>query len=136
MWFFLAIMATFLTSILIIGIKYATTKNIDPTFILLICFSISALCALLHIIVNKINMIFNWKTILILIACGIFSYIGNLLLTKSIKIAPNPGYSQAILSTNIIIITILSYFIFKSDFDIKSIVGIIFCVTGIVLLSH
>lgn len=135
MWIILAIIATFFTSILIIGIKYATTKNIDPAFILLISFSITALCALLHIITDKINIKFNWKIILILIICGIFSYIGNLLLAKSIKLAPNPGYSLAILSTNIVIITIFSYFIFKSDLDFKSIVGIIFCIIGVVILS-
>ena len=86
MWYTLAIIATFLISLMIIGIKYATLKGFDPSFILLMSFLTSAICALIHINIKRVNIKIDWIVIIIIIFCGFISYIGNLLLTKSLKI--------------------------------------------------
>lgn len=135
MWLVLALIATLFTSILVIGIKYATTKGIDPTYILFISFTTSAFCALLHMYVRKISLRINWKIAAVLAVCGVFSYMGNLLLVKSVSIAPNPGYTQAILSTNVVLIAVFSYFLFKSELNLKGVVGMVFCIIGVCILA-
>jgi len=135
MWYILAIIAALLSSIMVLGIKYATTKGFDPAFILFLSFSTSALMALLHINISKVTLKFDWKVISLILCTGILSYIANLLLTRSIRISPNPGYSQAIMSGNIILISVLSYFIFHSDFSLRKIIGAAVCILGITIIS-
>lgn len=135
MWYTLAIIAAILTSIMVLGIKFAITRGLNPAFILFLSFSMSALMAFLHMNLKKIEAKLDWLSIVIIIGAGVLSYIANLLLTNSIKIAPNPGYSQAILSTNIVIISIVSFFLFNSEFSPKNIIGSLICLLGVVILS-
>lgn len=65
---------------------------------------------------------------------GIFSLIGNIFHTKAIKKSPNPGYVQAIIATNALLILILSALIFRSPITIAKLVGIIIVLVGLYTL--
>lgn len=49
----------------------------------------------------------------IVFVASFFSLLANLLDVNAIKLAPNPGFAQAIKNTNIVVITIVSYFMFR-----------------------
>ena len=63
-----------------------------------------------------------------------FSLIGNLSDVEAIKLAPNPGYAQAIKNANILVITFLSTRFFSSDFTFTKVAGAIVVLIGIVFL--
>ncbi len=54
---------------------------------------------------------------------------------KSIKIAPNPGYSVAIYSANFVLLAVISVLVFKSELNLIKFIGIMSILVGIVLLS-
>ena len=65
---------------------------------------------------------------------SVFSLIGNLSDVEAIRLAPNPGYAQAIKNANIVVITFLSAHFFSSDFTFAKVVGAIVVLIGIVFL--
>src|SRR3990167_2042903 len=65
---------------------------------------------------------------------GVFSLVGNIFQTKAIKQSPNPGYVQAIIATNALLILILSAILFGSPITIGKLVGIIVILIGLYAL--
>lgn len=125
-------MVCFATMILIFK---KLTSYLKPNILLLFIFCFGMIFYLIDSLYTKSAFNLNSKIILLLIIAAFFSYLGNLLYVKSISIAPNPGYSVAIVSLQAIIITLGSYFLYGSEISGKSLIGIIFGVIAIILLS-
>jgi len=75
-----------------------------------------------------------WYSLELIFLTSIVAIFANLANIKSIGIAPNPGYSQAIKDTNILPVTILSVLIFGSEFSLLKIFGAVLILGGIFLL--
>ena len=54
---------------------------------------------------------------------------------KSLSLAPNPGYSLAIISADVVLVAVASVFIFKSEFTLIKAIGTGLAVLGIILLG-
>ena len=65
----------------------------------------------------------------------LFSYVGNIFHLKSIELAPNPGYPTAILGLQIVIISLISLFLFGSKITLTKGIGIGFAAIAIILLA-
>lgn len=59
------------------------------------------------------------------------SFFGNLLSVQAIKLAPNPGYPNAINSTNALVIMIVSFFIFGSSLNWLKVLGAVIISFGL-----
>jgi hypothetical protein len=67
-------------------------------------------------------------------ACAFFAFGVNLLNVKGIELAPNPGYHEAIRSTNVLFITFFSIPLFSASMDKQKIIGVICTVVGTFIL--
>jgi len=68
------------------------------------------------------------------LASAFFAFGVNLLNVKGIELAPNPGYHEAIRSTNVLFITFLAIPLFSASMDRQKILGVISTVVGTCLL--
>ncbi len=112
--------------------KVVSTEN--PLLVSLILYGAAALVMLL-ILVQKKEFAISTKGIIIAILIGLSSVTGTIFALKSIKIAPNPGYSSAIYQSGFVLITILSIFLFGSSLTLKKFIGILTTLLGLILLS-
>jgi len=51
------------------------------------------------------------------LVCALFAVAANLLNVKGLALAPNPGYHEAIRSTNLLFITVLAVPLFSASLD-------------------
>jgi drug/metabolite transporter (DMT)-like permease len=70
----------------------------------------------------------------VVFACAFFAFAVNLLNVKGIELAPNPGYHEAIRSTNVLFVTFLAIPLFSASMDKQKIIGVISIVAGIFIL--
>lgn len=74
----------------------------------------------------------DWWFIVGTVICFMIS---NICDQTAIKLSPNPAYHQAIRVSNIILIAIASMIIFKSEFELKSFIGILLVILGVLIIS-
>ena len=76
------------------------------------------------------------NVILLVILISFLFMIGTIAMTNSIKITPNPGYTSSIASgISIITLMILSIIIFKSHFNIHTLIGIFLIISGVFIIN-
>jgi drug/metabolite transporter (DMT)-like permease len=71
-----------------------------------------------------------WFLILALVA-----FVANYFSVEAIKLAPNPGYVRAIQASRIVLVTLLSVFLFQSEFTIRTLLGVIVIIGGVILIT-
>lgn len=134
-WFVYALIGTIGFSFMTLLIRYITTKELSPALTMTYLFTIAAVVLWLYSgATEKITMPSKW-ILISLIAASVLSAGGNILMTTSIKIAPNPGYTQAVIATNIILVTALSIVLFSLKVQPIAIIGVILIFAGVIVLS-
>ncbi len=88
-----------------------------------------------YVLATKTSLSLTKYAVIFLIAAAVFSAVGNVVFFQAIKLAPNPGYAVAIMSTNALLVTIASIFLFKAQFSVVKVMGIILAVVGVILLG-
>jgi uncharacterized membrane protein len=68
------------------------------------------------------------------LVCALFAVAANLLNVKALELAPNPGYDEAIRSTNLLFITLLVIPLFSASPDRQKMVGVAVIVASMILL--
>jgi len=68
------------------------------------------------------------------LVCALFAVAVNLLNVKGLQLAPNPGYHEAIRSTNLLFITLLAIPLFSASLDRQKMAGVAVIVAGMILL--
>ena len=137
-WFTLAFIVCLVSAseILIMKKICLLEKDINIEESILIAFVIAGIVSFLILILksrnlkSKIKNIYSMQGFFISLV-GILFLTNRLLFTKSIKTSPNPGYSHLIVNLNVIIVLILSYFLYNSQINYKSCLGIILSLLGI-----
>ncbi len=61
--------------------------------------------------------------------------VGNFLGLKAIHAAPNPGYAEVLKTSQILIVTLASVFLFHSHFSWQKLIGIGFVIIGVALIA-
>jgi uncharacterized membrane protein len=69
------------------------------------------------------------------LVCALFAVAADLLNVKGLELAPNPGYREAIRSTNLLFITLLGIPLFSASLDRQKMVGVAVIVAGMILLG-
>jgi len=134
-WFVYALLGMVFFSGMILIFKKLVVAGLKPNVILFFIFTFGMLFYLTDIIYNKTSISINYYFLGFLILAAFLSYLGNLLYVKSLSTAPNPGYTTAINSLQIILITIGSFLLFGSGISAKNIVGIVLGLIAIILLT-
>jgi hypothetical protein len=122
----------------VFGMKKATLLGFSPPEICL-CIYIVNFMFFAFICRGDFRSYFQDKTRLrfflpVALACAFFAFGVNLLNVKGIELAPNPGYHEAIRSTNVLFITFLAIPLFSASMDRQKIMGVISTVVGTVIL--
>lgn len=74
---------------------------------------------------NHAKLQLNFHQLIIMILLSVFgSYLPNVASLKSIKFAPNPGYSLILSKSYVVLTTIVAIFLFNSHLSLKSAVAI------------
>ena len=136
-WYFYSIIAMLSFSLMLLLIKRVRDLGFPSRKINFFLFGFT-LCGFILINIPSFNRTINspnfWNSLGLIFLTSIFAIFANLVHIKSIGIAPNPGYSQALKDTNILPVTMLSSLIFGSEFSLFKIFGAILILTGIFLL--
>ncbi len=137
-WVPLAFVALAGYTLTVFGMKKATMLGFSPPEICL-CIYIVNFIFFSFICRRDFKSYFQDKTRLrfflpLVFACAFFAFAVNLLNVKGIELAPNPGYHEAIRSTNVLFITFLAIPLFSASMDKQKIMGVISIVVGIFIL--
>ena len=134
-WFVYALISMLFFSGMVLLFKKVLVLGIKPSVLMLFLSMSLAIFYAIHVGVTKTSPKINIFGLVLIIIAAFLSYVANLLYTKSVAIAPNPGYSATIISLQLILITIVSIFLFGSEFDLTKGLGIVFAVIAAVLLA-
>jgi drug/metabolite transporter (DMT)-like permease len=108
----------------------------QPIEIVLYGFIPSAIAAYIYVYMKSIKLtIPDRKYTTLFIFSGIISFISFLLLRDAQIKSPNIGYVNAIIYSSVIFTIILTSVLFKDSFDWRGIVGALFIVVGIGLIT-
>jgi drug/metabolite transporter (DMT)-like permease len=139
-WIIISFIATLITAIGAISMKYVDISNYDNITFILFSFVISGFISLFYIITNQdilykfmkncdnYFMIYTFAFSLILLSAA-------LLQQYAFSISPNISYTHIIINLNVIFTLIASYMLFNQDINTECIVGIIIALIGIAIIA-
>ncbi len=134
-WFVYAFLAAVFFSVMTLIFKKLTVLGMEPALILLFIFGFGLLFYIFHIYFTKTTVKISYYLIFLIVIAALMSYMANLFSLKALKMAPNPGYAEGFVSIKLAIISIAAVFLFNSELDFVKIVGILFAILSVVLLS-
>jgi len=69
------------------------------------------------------------------VAFGVLFFVGNLLFFEGLVRAPNAGYARAVMSVEVVLMTVLTALLFGSQLSWQAFLGVVIVVTGIITVS-
>ncbi|GEM_PF-2787973 len=134
-WFILASLSMVCFTIIYLLTKKLTTSNLSSTVIYAYPSLIIAIMLVIYLSLTNNFTPITGGQIWIIVIISVLAIAGNIFLTQSIRSSPNPGYSLAISGLDIVLVTLISITLFKSEFNSLKILGVILAIVSIVLLS-
>jgi drug/metabolite transporter (DMT)-like permease len=137
-WIPLAFIALTGYSVTVFGMKKATLLGFSPPEICLLIYIVNFIF-FAFLCRKEFRGYFQDRARLkfflpVVFACAFFAFAVNLLNVKGIELAPNPGYHEAIRSTNVVFLTFLAIPLFSASMDRQKILGVISTVAGTFIL--
>ena len=120
--FFLMILITFK----VIMLTYISKLDVDKDIVMAIVFTLVGLLGLLYLIIHKYDTLkfikkCNFSLVTIIVIVALIMGIQYKLLPRVYEISPNPGLCGSILNLNVVFVFILSYYLFRSSVNLKTI---------------
>lgn len=143
-WLLDTLIASVLITASYLTLKYASLKSnnndVAERGFIIISLTMGLVALLLLIFVketrnNIINDLKNIKVSKWLIITGLLIFISYFYLFRGSVTAPNPGYARALLTIDLVMLTVLSALLFGSPISMTSILGMILIISGILLVS-
>lgn len=122
-------------SVMMLLFKKLTETNMLPEVINFYFFLFSTIAIFLFNLVRSTKLELPSNSTYIFVLTALIAVAANFFSISAIKLAPNPGYSKAIQSFDVAIITIASVFVFGSQITIAKAAGIVLSMLGLILLS-
>ena len=140
-WILLAGLALIVTSISTISLKYISNTQYNDNVVLAIAFSIMGIIAVIYLMVNsnETKLFCKQCNVYFLIFVILFAMIlvlNNYVMNIAFKASPNIGYSHMIINLNVIFSLLAGYFLFKQNITIRSFIGIVIALIGIVIIVN
>ena len=134
-WFWYAVIGMVLLSVMFLFITKVNKLGVRSELVYVLPSIFAVLFGLIYIFSVKIPFVVPKSAWIFIVLAGLFALLGNLLMFKSLSLAPNPGYSLAIISADVVLVAVASVFIFKSEFTLIKAIGTGLAVLGIILLG-
>lgn len=129
----LAVLGAIAFTIMTLLIK-STVSAIPPEKLLFYVFLLGTILLFAKLIGTGQNLTIGLSDLAVLTAIALCSVLGNVLLFTSYKVGPNPGYVDAVASTKIVLIVILSAVLLGSKLNVKGLLGALLVLAGVILL--
>src|SRR3990167_11159878 len=126
----IASLMLFVSSVLLyLFVRKSQLVKIPDTLNNLAMFALPTVIFFIVAVVQKKSLVISWENlILIIIAAFFFSYLGNVWSLKSIKLAPNPGYSLIISKSYVVFTTVIAVIFLNAHISLRNAIAIIFIV--------
>jgi drug/metabolite transporter (DMT)-like permease len=111
-----------------------TRRGASPAAILLVVFSVAALCFAGYVGMMRTPLRQTGNGLLLLVVAAVLSFVGNLCSLRAMSLAPNPGYASAISGVHALVVTLLAIAVFGLTVSWTKLLGVVLCVLGAALL--
>ena len=133
-WLPLAFVAFFCWGLLTLTSRFLYSNGV-PTLVFLTMISLVVTpCILIEIKNRKVDLSAIRRYPWIFFSIGALSAAFNLGLMQAVNIAPNPGYVNAVNAASISLVAIMAVILFKDEFSIRKLIGVLGVVCGLILL--
>lgn len=140
-WILYSFIATIATSLITILIRYI--HNIGEKkyleFYMLISFLCINICLFIYLALRpkKINiqMFQNYTLLGLLVLISVLAVVTVYFSSLAHMIAPNPSYSSTIINFNIVIVLLLSMYLFQSPINLYTGFGMLLVLCGVILIA-
>ena len=122
----IASLMLFVSSVLLyLFVRKSQLAKIPDTLNNLTMFALPTAIFFFVAIIQKKSFVISWENLVIIFfASFFFSYLGNAYSLKSIKLAPNPGYSLIISKSYVVFTTIIAVFFLNAHISVRNAVAI------------
>ena len=134
-WFLLAISALVLFAGLVLVQKHLLNLGINPIVWGFYLMGLTFIGFLITSIMTKQKLTIPSAWWIFLILAAVITLLANIASTYSFQSAPNPAYTQAIISASGILVLFISIFLFKSEITLIKSIGVILITIGVILLG-
>ncbi len=136
LWFYYALIGAVLIAIETIALKKLTQMNLSNIAINTLVFTGVAVAMLVYFFISKSDISLKKEHIKWVAIAIVSTFLFIILSLEAFKLAPNPGYVNAIQGFCAVIVTVLSIFIFGTTFSVVKFIGIIFVLIGIFAIGY
>ena len=134
-WLWMSLLSAFLMAAVTLASKYALTKGVKESLLLFWGFVFGAVIMAGYMLYKRQPVKAEITSLLLIALIITVALLGNYFFFKAINIAPNPGYAAAVSSLNVVLVTALSLFLFKSELTPIKGLGIVLAAVSVFLLS-
>ena len=137
LWITISFLACLLSASKVLLLNTINFIDCDKSTIISIVYLLTGIVAFIWLLFNKKKVEqqkFDLKLISVVIIAAIVLFINALLVMYVLKITPNVSYSHAIINLNIIITILSSYFIFRQNLNLMTVLGMLISLTGIIIM--
>ena len=140
-WIYLSFMLMVLITFKVIILTYISKLKVDNDIVMAIIFVLVGLLGLLYLITHKydtFNFIkkCNFSLFAIIIITAFIIGLQYTIMPSAYGLSPNPAFCSIIMNLNVIFVLLFSYYLFHSSINIKTFLGIIISLIGLILILN
>jgi drug/metabolite transporter (DMT)-like permease len=133
-WFWLALGSFFCFGGLALMSKYLLNQGVSVSARLFYVFLFVSFILLAEMKMRKEKIGFVFQNLPILFGIGVSGMLFNIFMQLGFQTAPNPGFVNAVNASSIVLVTLLSAYLFGDELNGKKLIGVIGVTVGLLLL--
>jgi len=124
-WYWYALIGGVLVSGYTLSSKYFIMQDISLLARLFYSFGAMTIAQIIYLLWSKPKLSLNVFDGSLLIISGIVTLVFNIFFQLGLQFAPNPGFMNAVNSSSVVPVTLLSAYLYKDELSLKKIIGIL-----------
>lgn len=136
MWIALSLATMGLMSIMLLLLNGLNRLGVDQSVTLLGLFAMILVVNVVYLVAMRTPLRLPTTPLpwVLIVGAAIASFLGNLCFLKAMNHAPNPGYPCAIEGSKVVIVTLISIWLFAAHFSYLKGLGALCCAIGVALI--
>ena len=134
-WIIYSVIGALCLSLHFLSITKLTRLGLPVSFVNVVVYALSTACLFVYYLLNKKQVTLESTHIPWVILASASSFFLITVTLQAFKLAPNPGYVNAIQNLSTIIVTISSVFLLSASLSPMKVAGVLLAVAGIIIVS-
>jgi hypothetical protein len=134
MWIVLSLATMGLMATMLLFLIHLGRVGVEPSIVLLYLFAAGCAFNFVYLKVMGTPLHLSATAVPWILGAAAASFFGNLCGLMAMKLAPNPGYPVAIEGSKMVVVTLLSIWLFAAHFSAVKGLGALFCAIGVALI--